>query len=122
MKKINLLLIILIFSGFNYAENSTLPEYQINKIVNAIYKAEGSEKAKKPFGILSVPCNGYDDCREICFNTVRNTFGRWKKSNNGLDFISFLGMRYAPIGAGNDPNNLNQNWIKNVKYFLKNGR
>jgi len=35
------------------------------------------------------------------------------------DFIDFLGDGYAPIGASNDPNNLNVNWERNVRYFYK---
>ena len=53
----------------------TIPDEQI---VNAIYLAEGAEKAVKPFGILSVPCEGYDECRQICLNTVRNNRKRYK--------------------------------------------
>ena len=86
--------------------------------------AEGAEKAKKPFGVLSVPCNGYADCRRICYNTVKNNWIRWiNKSHNAElypDYLSFLASRYAPIGAGNDPQNLNRHWLKNVQYFLHN--
>jgi hypothetical protein len=96
-------------------------DYTDEHIVNAIYKAEGAEKAKKPFGILSVSCEGYDDCRQICFNTVRNNRKRY--ADYGYKqydtYLEFLASRYAPIGASNDPHNLNQNWLKNVRYFLK---
>lgn len=34
------------------------------------------------------------------------------------DYIEFLGSRYCPVGADNDPQGLNKNWVKNVKYFL----
>lgn len=30
------------------------------------------------------------------------------------DFIEFLGARWAPVGADNDPGNLNANWVENV--------
>ena len=33
------------------------------------------------------------------------------------DFITFLGSRYAPAGADNDPHNLNSHWVSNVKFF-----
>ena len=33
------------------------------------------------------------------------------------DFITFLGSRYAPVGADNDPHNLNAHWVRNVKFF-----
>jgi hypothetical protein len=37
--------------------------------------------------------------------------------NGGEDFISFLSRSYAPLGAENDPQGLNRNWIKNVTHF-----
>ena len=92
--------------------------FTFNEIVDAIYKAEGGTKAKKPFGILSVPCAGYEDCRDVCFNTVRNNHRRWLLKGDKRPFLEFLGSRYAPISATNDPDNLNVNWIRNVKYFL----
>lgn len=35
----------------------------------------------------------------------------------GLKTITAIGGKWAPIGASNDPNNLNANWPKNVKKF-----
>jgi len=35
------------------------------------------------------------------------------------DFITYLGNRYCPIDAPDDPNNLNKNWIKNVNSHYK---
>ena len=93
-------------------------------LIYAIYKAEGGEKAVKPYGILSVPCDTKDECRQICLNTVRNNRRRYadygyKKYDT---YLEFLASRYAPIGATNDPRGLNKNWLKNVKYFLNRRR
>lgn len=88
-----------------------------NKVVDAIYLAEGKKTAKKPFGILSVPCSGYTDCRKVCYQTVRNNWKRWESAGNPGDFISFLGSRYAPIKV----HYLNRNWIPNVNSILKGG-
>lgn len=108
------LLLVLFFVGSN-SQN-----YTDEQIVNAIYKAEGSEKAKKPFGILSVPCEGYDSCRQICLNTVKNNRKRYADyGHKDYDtYLEFLASRYCPIGADNDPKGLNKNWLKNVRYFL----
>ena len=92
--------------------------YDADVIVDAIYRAEGAEKAKKPFGILSVPCKGYEDCRRVCENTVINSFTRWQVAGASGDFLEFLASRYAPVGAANDPSGLNRNWLKNVRYFI----
>ena len=39
--------------------------------------------------------------------------------NQGLTTIDQIGSKYAPIGASNDPNNLNKNWIPNVKSIYR---
>lgn len=89
------------------------------QIVGAIYRAEGGPRARKPFGILSVPCSGYEECREICYNTVRNNYFRWIRAGRPGDYLEFLARRYAPVGAANDPSGLNRHWLKNVRHFLE---
>lgn len=91
-------------------------DYTNDEIANAIYKAEGSEKASKPFGILSVECNGYDECRQICLNTIKNQRIRHAKHNCGKDFFVCFRNRYAPL----EVHPLNKNWLKNVRWFLQN--
>ena len=90
-------------------------DYTFDQIADAVYLAEGGINAKKPFGILSVPCSGYEDCRRICLNTIRNNHRRWENAGSPGDFISFLGARYAPVKS----HPLNKNWISNVRYFLE---
>lgn len=90
-----------------------------NQVVDAIYLAEGGAKAKKPFGILSVPCSDYASCRKVCYNTVRNQYFRWIDGGRKGDYIDSLARRYAPIGASNDPSNLNANWRNNVLRLLE---
>ena len=89
-------------------------EYDADRIVDAIYLVEGAEKAKKPFGILSVPCDGYEDCRQVCYNTVVNSFSRWQVAGSKGDFLEYLGRRYAPPQA----HPLNRNWVPNIKKLL----
>lgn len=84
-----------------------------NDIVDAIYIAEGGQKAKIPYGILSVQTK---DPRQICLNTVRNHRRRHSAHQCGLDFITCLGNRYCPPQA--DPQG-NKNWIRNVKKLLE---
>lgn len=38
---------------------------------------------------------------------------------DGLDTIDKLGSVYAPLGAANDPNNLNANWVPNITDIVK---
>ena len=83
------------------------------RLADSIYRAEGAEKAKKPFGILSIPCEGYEECRQICLNTLKNNFKRWEASSKKKPYLEFLAERYAPRKA----HPLNTNWLKNVRYF-----
>jgi len=104
-----LLVCLLALSAFAYTDE---------QIADAIYLAEGGAKAKVPFGILSVKCEGYDDCRQVCLNTIRNNRKRY--ADYGYKqydtYLEFLWHRYAPPTA----HPLNQNWLKNVKWFLEN--
>lgn len=50
-----------------------------------------------------------------CAATVQKTFDRWVKAGEPGMFIEYLGNRYCPVGAANDPTGLNANWQRNVK-------
>ena len=109
-----ILILLILISGLAYAD---IDYYSVKDevIVNAIYKAEGGEKAKYPYGIVSIKT---DNPRKVCLNTVRNNKKRFMAQTKYNDYIEFLGSRYCPIGASNDPKGLNKNWVKNVKYFI----
>jgi hypothetical protein len=89
--------------------------YTLEQWANAIRKAEGNAN----YGILSVKCTDEQDCRIICKNTVRNNYKRWIKAGKHGSYLHFLAKRYCPVGASNDPKNLNKNWERNVLAFLK---
>lgn len=91
-------------------------EYTDNQIANAIYHAEGGANTRHPYGILAH--YKHTTPRQACINTIRHAKRDW---NGRGDFIVFLGNRYCPVGAANDPTGLNKNWIRNVKYFLERG-
>ena len=98
--------------------------HNIDEIADAIFKAEGGKGTRYPYGIKSIKCVGEKECRRICKNTIRNNIKRYNdygRSKFG-NYLKFLASRYAPIGVANDPTNLNKNWIKNVKFFLKKRR
>lgn len=92
------------------------------QIADAIYKAEGGEKACVPYGILSVKVKDEAEARRVCLNTIRNTRIRYakygyKKYNT---YLEFLASRYCPVGCDND-NGTNRYWLRNVIYFLRKG-
>jgi hypothetical protein len=87
-----------------------------NRIANAIYIAEGGSATRHPYGILQH--YKHTTARQACINTIQHAYKDW---NGSGCFISFLGVRYCPIGAKNDPTGLNKNWIRNVKWNLRKG-
>lgn len=111
------ILISILLSSAAYASNYSTNDFP--RIVAAIYKVEGGAGAKYKYGIVSVKVKDDNEAKRICLNTVKNNYWRWKKAGGKGNFIEFLGARYAPIGVGNDPRNLNKNWIKNMKRELK---
>lgn len=113
-----LMLIAFLIAVF-FIKKARAEEYTDNQIVNAIYKAEGGKKAISPFGILSVTCEGFNSCRRVCFQTVRNNRKRYARYGykQFKTFEEFLGSRYCPVSA----HKLNKNWVRNVRYFLSKG-
>ena len=103
-----ILVLFLCFISLAHADQ----EYSDEQIANAIWYAEGGNKTNFPFGILSVKCEGYDACRRICLNSIRNAKKRWEKAGKPEDFIVFMGRRYSPP-------DINPNWVRLVKYFLE---
>lgn len=113
------LVMLLLFSPA--VAKADMSPVMVDQIVHAIYRAEGGQSAKKPYGILSVSCTSSEDCRRICANTVRNNYRRWMATDQSQTFLEFLASRYAPVSAKNDPKKLNRNWLKNVQFFLFGG-
>ena len=100
-------------------------EFTNTQIVNAIYKAEGGAKAQYPYGIRSIKCETKSDCRRICLNTVKNNRKRYEqygRDRGYKTYLEFLASRYCPTKGilSRAEKNLNKNWLKNVKFFLKN--
>lgn len=89
------------------------------KLLFAIRRAENGSQGRE-FGVL-VPeamrfANDPDPLKSLATQAMWAA-GTIKKRYNGdlEDFAS----RWAPVGAKNDPTNLNANWVKNVKSFME---
>ena len=90
------------------------------RVVNAIWQAEGGSKAHYPYGIIAKRPLTEPEARRWCRNTVRNNWTRWTRAGSQGDYLEFLQVRYAPTkGATNDPRGLNRNWLKNVRFYMK---
>lgn len=93
------------------------PFPDVERLSQAIFKAEGGNRAKKPFGVLSIRVKDKLHAKKICQATIRNNYKRWVKAGRKGDFINFLASKYAPVGVANDPSNLNVHWAKNVRFW-----
>lgn len=87
----------------------------IDRLADAIYRAEGGAKTRHPYGILAKYKTTTP--RQACINTIKSGLKRYKTYKGKDDFIVFLSKTYCPIGAKNDPTGLNKNWVKNVKFY-----
>lgn len=89
----------------------------LTPIVAAIRYAENGG-AGREYGILHPRVKPtYRSQAGWCAATVQKNYDRWTKAGSKGPFINFLGRRYCPIGADNDPNGLNKHWIPNVSKF-----
>jgi len=104
--------------------NNLKPE--LYPILFAIRKAENGSKSRE-FGIIHPKCEKImaerpDETLDIqagwAAATVQKNYDRWVKAGKQGTYIAFLGKRYCPVEASNDPNNLNQHWIGNVKEWV----
>jgi hypothetical protein len=71
--------------------------------------------------VLSVPTSGPAEASQVLDNSIYNNLVRWQEAGRPGKFVDFMQKRWAPIGAKNDPKNLNKNWAPNVREFLKKG-
>lgn len=95
-------------------------DIDVSKLADAIYMAEGGSRASHLYGIMQTYKS--TSSRQACINTINHMVRDYRGEDTPKAFIEALQKRYAPIGANNDPKNLNKNWSKNVLYFYTKGK
>ena len=115
MRVIILTALSVMMAGSAWAE--TLGGYDVVRLANAIYHAEGGANTRHPYGILAKYKTTTP--RQACINTIRSKHREWLKLGSKGDYLRYLQSRYCPIGATNDPAGLNVNWYKNVSKLYK---
>jgi len=91
---------------------------ELAPIVAAIRHAENGGKGRE-YGILHPRVKPtYRSQAGWCAATVQKNYDRWTKAGKRGAFVVFLGRRYCPVGAENDPQGLNRHWIKNVSHYV----
>lgn len=102
-----------------------LDNFQIEALpflAQAITRAENDPTGK--YGVRSIkdPVNP----KKVLINSINNNFNRWMSGRQPAPwinekpkkFVDFMQRRWAPIGAENDPDGLNQYWAPNVRSIL----
>ena len=117
-------LILLTLTSLTSPGYASAVTYTDDQIADAIYKAEGGEKASHPYGIMSVPYKNEADARRICLNTIRDNRKRYAEYGHREypTFLEFLASIYAPTrgkGISRSAKKLNENWLRNVRFFLE---
>lgn len=102
-----------------------------NKFINlyalslAVRKQENGD-AGLEFGVMAAKGTDLEEQTRWAVVTFLKNIERWERarkngewkpqnSNPELDYIVYLGNRWAPIGVANDPFGLNKYWIPNVQ-------
>ena len=87
-------------------------------ILYAIRKAENG-KNHIAFGIMNPEANTFDKQAGWCAATIQKNYDRWITAGSKGRYIEYLARRFCPVGAANDPDGLNKNWIGNVNSWVK---
>jgi hypothetical protein len=99
-----------------FPENASYPVNPYALLL-AIREAERGRKGFE-FGIVAAKDTDLRTQAEWACATVKKNFERFRGSGE-KDFIAFLGKRWAPVGAENDPKGLNRFWVDNVRFFYE---
>lgn len=102
-----------------------------NKFINlyaltlAVRKQENGRPGLE-FGVMAAKDTDLEEQARWAVVTFLKNIERWERAvregnwkpkypSRELDYIAYLGNRWAPVGASNDPAGLNQYWIPNVQ-------
>ena len=89
------------------------------KLLKSIRLAENGRPGRE-FGVLSHKAKTFEKQAGWCASICYKNYVYWELHPKiDMDFISYLSTQYAPVGADNDPSNLNSHWVKNVKHFME---
>ena len=100
----------------NVPDKSLRPDF--TRLVDAIRKIENGGRGRE-YGIMDRRASTPDLQRRWCADTCWKNWIRWQATDKQKPYLVFLRDRYAPLGAENDPNGLNENWLKNLTSILE---
>lgn len=111
----HLVLTSLLFVSAQAANPAPLPKAYVERFADAVYRIEGGEKARKPYGVLSIPVRDKAHARQITINSIQNNWKRWHKAGKPDTFIVFFAKKWCPPSA--DPVG-HRHWVSNARKIL----
>lgn len=86
-------------------------------LIQAVVKAEGNILKAVQCSIPSITTR--EEAIEVTCRSAAHALSAYVSANDAEGFVAFWGAKWAPVGAKNDPNNLNRNWPLNVLRLWK---
>lgn len=85
-------------------------------LVQAVVNAEGNIVRAVQCSLPSIQTR--EDALRVLCRSITHAMSDYvriaKRDATPADFVEFFGRRWAPTGAKNDPNHLNEHWVPNV--------
>jgi len=103
-------------------------DYGLDPYLIAAIRVSEAGRAGREYGVMLTAADDYNKQLEACCRIIRNYMLDYtrnpftklgKRIAYGDRFIGYIQRRYCPVGADNDPSNLNSNWFKNVWSLYK---
>lgn len=81
-------------------------------LLQAVVLSEGDILRAVQCSIPSITTR--DEALYVTCRSAIHAMSDYIKAHGQEEFVTFWGQRWAPVGAKNDPTNLNSNWVTNV--------
>lgn len=81
-------------------------------LLQAVVQSEGNIVKAVQCSLPTVQTRA--EALEVLARSATHALSDYVKRSAASDFVSFWAARWAPVGAANDPQDLNVNWYQNV--------
>lgn len=86
-------------------------------LIQAVVNAEGNILKAVQCSIPSITTR--EQAIEVTCRSANHALAAYVSAHDPEGFVAFWGAKWAPIGAKNDPHDLNRNWPLNVLRLWK---
>jgi len=86
-------------------------------LIQAVVNAEGNILKAVQCSIPSITTR--EQAIEVTCRSAHHALAAYVSAHDPEGFVAFWGAKWAPVGAQNDPHDLNKNWCLNVLRLWK---